>query len=249
MALTAAQLISLACQDAKGPGFTSQAGQFLNMILGDLCQQFDFEVARKTYEFTLTAGTTITLSNGVLVYGGPYPLPSDFLRVAGANALIWFNQGVPYSMIPLDMDEFDRTVQQAGMQSYPYWYAIDLSLGDETADGDSVPNLFVYPPPSGAYPAQLRYFAQMPDIATPETSSTVPWFPNQAYLRKRIAAELMGITDDERQAQWLGQADALLQGYLKLKDNQSSRAQTVSLDRRRFTRPFSALKNTKTIGW
>ncbi len=52
--------------------------------------------------------------------------------------------------------------------------------------------------------------------------------------------------------QWLmddkGGAEILLH-YLKLKDDNADRAQTVKLDRRVFRHNFSALKNTKTIGW
>jgi hypothetical protein len=37
--------------------------------------------------------------------------------------------------------------------------------------------------------------------------------------------------------------------YLRLADDNANRAQTVQLDRRVFGRSFSALKNTKVIGW
>jgi hypothetical protein len=248
MALTAQQILTLARQDAKCPNFASQSGQLLNMVLADLCQTFDFEVARKTFYFNFNPSLVAAI--GASIYGsGPYALPADYLRAAGPRAIFWTNQGVPYHLIPIDLVEFDSAVQQAGIQNYPYWYATDVSLSDETAAGESGPGLYVYPPPSGAFPVTVRYFAQMPDIATPETSATVPWFPNQAYLRKRVAAELMGIVDDDRHEAWLAGADKLLTEYLKLKDDKSNRAMTVQLDRRRFGPNFQSLKNTKTIGW
>jgi hypothetical protein len=152
-------------------------------------------------------------------------------------------------MIALDISEFDSAVQQAGLQAYPYYYATDLSLADETAEGQTAPGVYIYPPPSGAFPATFRYFCQMPDIATPETSATVPWFPHQAYLRKRVAAELMGITNDDRADAWVAGADKLLSEYLKLKDDKGNRSQSVTLDRRRFGPSYGSAKNTKTIGW
>jgi hypothetical protein len=250
MALQAQQIVSLACQDARAPGYRSQAGELLNMILGDLCQAYDFEVARKTFYFDFNPSLVSPVPGSNSIYGsGPYPLPADYLRAAGDRSIFWTNSGVPYNLIPIDLAEFDGAVQQAGIQNYPYWYATDLSLGDEAAASQVTPQLYVYPPPSGAFPVTVRYYCQMSDIATPETSATVPWFPNQAYLRKRLAAEIMGLVDDERQDSFLNQADKLLNDYLKLKDDKSNRAQSVKLDRRRFGPNFQTLRNTKTIGW
>ena len=64
----------------------------------------------------------------------------------------------------------------------------------------------------------LRYFCQMPDIATPETSALIPWFPNQTYLVTRVAGELMRATDDSRMSDYLGEgpegAGGILNRYL-----------------------------------
>jgi hypothetical protein len=203
LSLTAAQICALAQQDAKCPGYSAQAGQFLNMILGDLCRTYDFELAAKTQYFNFNPGLIAPLGNSI--YGsGPYPLNADFLRMRDDKSAYWTlpGTGVVYPLIPCDLSEFDMMVQQAGTQSYPYIIATDMSLGDETQQGDTTPVCYVYAPPSGAYPVTIRYFAQMPDIATPESSSTVPWFPHQGYLRKALAACLMGITDDARQPSW-----------------------------------------------
>ncbi len=254
MSLSAAQLVSVACQIAKAPGYTTQAGQLLNMILGDLCQTYDFEVAKRLFTFNFQPGLQAQV--GPSIYGsGPYPLPVDFLRCANDDAVWWTLLGVTYFLTPIDLSEFDAAVQQAGVQSYPYWMAIDMSPLDAAQQGvaNDPPLAYVYPPPSGAYPVFVRYYSQMPDITAPETSNAVPWFPNQAYLKTRLAGEIMQITDDERAPAFLGEgpdgAQGILTRYLKLKDNQSNRAQTVKLDKRRFGRRFSTLKNTKTVGW
>lgn len=245
MALTAAQIISLACQDAKVPNFTAQALQFLNMELGDLCRTYDFELAAKTFYFNFQPGLIAQMGNSI--YGsGPYPLPADFLRVKDDKSVFWTLQGVVYPLIPIDLSEFDMAVQQAGTQSYPWWFATDMSIGDESQQGLTTPSAYVYAPPSGAYPCTVRYYAQLADITD---TSTVPWFPHQGYLRRKVAAMLMGIADDTREMAWIDQADKMLREYLILKDNKTDRAQTIKFDRRRFGSNYSKLPNTKTIGW
>lgn len=248
MALTAAQICALARQDAKCPGYVSQSGQFLNMILSDLNQDYDFELAAGVVYGNFNPGLTAPVGNSMFG-SGPYPLPADFLRFKDDKSAFWTLQGVPYLMIQCDLSEFDMTVQQAGLQSYPYVIATDMSLADETIEGDSTPVFYVYAPPSGTYPYTIRYYRQMPDIATPESSPSIPWFPNQGYLRKQLAAMLMGITGDVRQEKWEEQADIQLRKYLLLKDNRSTRSTTVKLDKRRFGRSYINLPNTKTVGW
>jgi len=230
--LTAAQLVTLAGQIAKAPGFTSQAGQLLNMILQELCQDYDFQVNR--------ASTTVTLSGGA----GPYAFPADFLRVEqGAKGPEFFYtiSGVPYRMIAVDQSEYDALVQTPGFNSYPTQYTVDMSV--------SPPQAYVWPPSSGAYVATLRYFKQQPDIATPESSATVPWFLNSNYLKTRLAGELMQLADDERGPAFLTEAENILRKYLVLKDDGETRTYNVTLDRRQFGSSFNRLPNTKTIGW
>lgn len=234
MALQAQQIVTLACQIAKASGFTSQAGQLLNSILSDLCQTYDFKSAFKTQTVTLTP------SNG----SGPYPLPSDYLRMA-MNELFYYVDGVPYVMINLDLWEYDRLVQQPGISNYPEFFATDTSTTPKS--------LFVWPPSGGSYVTTLRYYSQMADIPTPETSTAVPWFPNQNYLITRVAGELMKITGDERSTAFLGNgpdgAEGILTKFLKLQADDEGRAKTVQLDRRRFGSSFNRLPITKTLGW
>ena len=52
MPLTAAQICTKAASIARVPGFTSQAGDYLNVVLSELCQNYDFDVAKQTYSFT-----------------------------------------------------------------------------------------------------------------------------------------------------------------------------------------------------
>lgn len=233
MALTATQIVTLACQIAKCPGFTSQAGQLLNSILDELCQTYDFQRARTAYSFNLSSATG----------SGPYSAPSDYLRTDKEGFFYTIN-GVKYVMINIELNEYNSLVQNAGMMSYPQLYATDQST-------DPV-GIYVWAPPSGSYPCTLLYYRQMPSIATPETSSTVPWFLNTNYLTTRLAGELMKITDDDRAAQFLGGspegAQGILDRFLKLQNDDLNRSQRVELDRRFFGR-HTGLRNTKQIGW
>lgn len=233
MARTAAQIVTLACQIAKCPGYTSQAGQLLNVVLDELNQTYNFNSARTNYSFNFD----------VAQGSGPYTLPSDYLRMASEG--IWFTiLGVKYPMVSVDLSEYDMMVQQPGLQAYPSFYATNMST--------SPPTLFVWMPPSGAYPVTMRYYRDMPEITTPETSTDVPWFPQQNYLITRVAGELMKITDDTRADAFLGigpsGAQGILTRFLKLEDDSLNRTQRVELDRRFFGRRTN-LPNTKTIGW
>lgn len=252
--LTAAQIVARACAQAKVPGWTTQGGQYLNAVLQELCQTYDFEVTRKTYYFDFDPG--IVAPQGMSIYGsGPYDLPTDFLRMSDKlSAIYQIGDGVPRVLIPCDLTQFDQLVQQAGNQTYPRILAIDMSPVDAEQQGDTTPSAqaYVWPPPSGAYAAQFRYFPQMPDVDP--TSTDVPWFPNQNYLITRVAGELMKETDDDRWRTFLGDgpegAQGILNRYLKMKDNSSNRAKSVALDQRSFGgADFSRLPNTKTLGW
>lgn len=247
---SAAQIVSLACQIAKVPGMKSQAGQQLNVILADLAQLNDLEANRGFFQFNFNPGLISAPNNNVVAGGGPYLLPLDYLR-AEKDDVFWTFNGVPYPMVNIELQQFDMTVQIAGNQSFPYYYTTDVS--PLSLNPPAQPQLWVYPPPSGAYQVTVRYKKQVADIATPETSAVIPWFPNQNYLITRLAGELMKIADDTRSDKYLGDtpggAEYILKAYLKMEGDRLSRAKVVTLDRRYFRPNFSALPNTKQLGW
>jgi hypothetical protein len=232
--MDAQTICDLARQIAKAPKYTTQSGQLLNSILADLCQTYDFDVIRKT-------DTSIVLSTGT--GSGPYDLQADFIRARILEVFYTIN-GVKYVMVNLELWEYDALVQQSGINNFPQAYTIDVSLVT-----NSVPVLLVWPPASGAYPLTIRYQPQMPDITTPETSSSVPWFPNTKYLITALACELMKLTNDDRYLAYKADADDILMRYLKMKDDPEGRAKRVQLDRRFFGNRFNRLPNTKLIGW
>lgn len=234
MALTAQEICALARQMAKVRGYESQSGQLLNAILQDLAESYDFAQN--------SAVTTITLA--VATGSGPYSLPSNYLR-AIYDGVFFTIQGVKYQLTPVDYEQYQNLVQTAGLENYPTVWATDMST--------SPPGGYVWMPPSGAYPLTVNYYKQPDDITTPETSTTVPWFPNTNYLITRLAGELCKLSDDQRWLQFLGDgpqgAVGILRGYLNLKDDSSNRSKTVKLDRRRFGSGYNRLPNTKLVGF
>lgn len=252
MPYQAQQIVTLACQTAKNPAWLVQGGQLLNMILSELCQDYDLAVARQTYNFFFNSSTNA--ANTSAVNSGPYPLPINYLRPDKDN-VFYTIQGVKYVMIPETLAEFNAQVQQAGLNSYPENYAVD----NQPISDAGYPLMYVWPPAAGSYPVTMVYYSQMADITTPESSTVIPWFPNQTYLLRRLTGELMLVSGDDRAARFLGGitndggseflgAAAILDHYLKMKDDVQAVKQ-VTLDRRRFGLAFDKLRNTKTIGW
>lgn len=253
MPLQAQDIVKQACAVAKCPSYLVQGGINLNLILSELCTSYDFDVARKTAFFNFATGVTSNPQSGIPPSSGPYTLPTDWLR-ADRDDVFYNIQGVKYIMIPESFAQFNSQVQQPGLNAYPEFYAVDN--GPIATQG--APVMYVWPPAGGSYAVTIVYFAQMPDITTPESSTAIPWFPYQAYLIRRLTGEMMLLSNDERAQSFLGGVDpqngfvgagALLDKYLKMKDDNQV-VKTVSLDRRIFNSvDWSRLQNTKTIGW
>jgi hypothetical protein len=236
MALQASQLVTLATQIGKGPKYLSQTGQFLNLILSDLAQLNDFELSRALIQINTAIPAGVSIVTGQSYFN----LAADHLRVL-QDGVFYFINGVPYQMIEQPLSEFDQLVVTAGFTSQMYYYAVD--------DSQTPPQIYFWPPPNGAYIVNVRYARLRPDITTPETSSTVPWFPEQVYLLKRLSAFVCNLTNDDRAPRFDKEAEDILRNWLPLQRDAESYIRTVQLDRRRFSTPYSSLKNTKTVGF
>lgn len=296
----------------------------MNAILSDLCQERDFALARRQFVFNFKPGA---IASGLLPsvppsqFGsGPYYLPLDYLRMSGSSgssgaqkSFIWWLDGVPYPVIPCDLAEFDLQVQQAGLNSYVWLEATDMSspiddriqqitAADVTAGSINIANIanmvrlipglgvagqgiipgtslisintgagtgvlsqaaqltinqaslmfgyppttWIYPPPSSAQQAQIRYQALMPPM---NDFTRYPWFPFDRYLVKELAARLCGLVDDDRSEILNASAEAGLSNFLAAKDDDANRPKRVELDRRVFGQSWTTLPTTKTIGW
>lgn len=133
MPRNAAGVIAAATQIAKCQRYTVQALAELNSLQSHIALTADFSAARGQWFFTFNPNLVST-GGGNIVTTGPNPLPIDYLRVpvsAGATGAQrsskWYLQGVAYDMIELDLTELDDQIQQAGIQSYPYFWAKDFS--------------------------------------------------------------------------------------------------------------------------
>src|SRR5262249_42906334 len=160
----------------------------------------------------------------------------------------------PYELSRIEQWEYDLLTQQPGFNDFPRNFYVDMA----PTNAGGQPQEFVWPPPSISTAVLVRYFQLMPDITTPESSTTIPWFPYQQYLVTRLAGEMMAVADDDRAASFLTDTESqnpqgagvLLRRYLNLKDDPEGRAKVVSLDRRRFgISRWDRLPSTKTIGW
>lgn len=234
MAYTSAQIVALACQISKAPGYTAQAGQFLNSILEELWMHNDFAFSRKkTY-------IDCTQAQPVDIYSQPkgYNLPADHERTLEAFYLV---NNAPRFATQLPIEQYDGLFQGVTGSSYPEMYAIDVSQTPHT--------ILIYPVSSALSPLAvglyIRYLPQQPVIVTPETSTDIPWFPQQLYLITRLSAELMMVTDDNRRDKFLDQAAKLLSKFMTMaSDDRENYAIQVKLDPRSF-RQGSFMKNTK----
>lgn len=227
MALQAQQIVALALSAGRGTsGYTAQAGQFLNLILSYLAQTYDFDECRKL--------ATLTLSGS----SASYSLPADYLR---AREVFYYVGGTPFYLNQIPLEEYDQLFNGAGINNYPEQYATQI-------EASPTPLIYFWPPPNLSLSVSVRYQAQPSDILTPESSSTIPWFPNQQYLVKRLTADIAMLTDDTRHQTLLSEAAAILDRFLMIDDDKSNYSQQVQLDRRRF-RNISNLKPTKVTGF
>ena len=227
MSLTATQIVVDACGIAKCPGMISLGGRTLNLVLQDLVLHHDLKVN--------LVSTTIAVSIGS---PGPFSLVVNYLRTYDLFYLI---QGDPRFLMPATRKQYDQDSNPANNSTYPQEYATDLS--PPAVDG--TPGLlYIYPTSNQTLSLTHRYFLKRDDITSPQTSAVVPWFSDQDYLITATAMRLMRTTDDARYAEFVANADKLLDQHLLKQGDEQEIVKEVRLDPRRFR--FKAnLRSTK----
>ena len=221
--LQSQQIVQLALQIAKCPGFTSQGGQFLNMTLEDLWLHRDLKINRVTEFITVQANNF-----------GPFTLPQNYQRTYD---LFFEQNNLPYFLKPISTEEYDQEFKDPSIANYPYEFM--TILYDEVTALQQVPpsagQLFIYPQSSGQIVLTHRYMVKQPDITTPETSTVIPWFPDQDYLITATAKRLMQITDDAREPEYEKRCENMLRIHLISGDGDEQQVvKSVRLDPRRF---------------
>jgi hypothetical protein len=133
--LTAAEILEEATYRAKVPGYSPTFGlRNLNAVLSDICQHYDYALARGVFNFSFNPSL-------VSLFGcGPIKLPLDYLRTSGssgatgASKSVWYKYPAPnlatgYQVIeltPVDLAEFDQFPQFAQGRSLPNLWATDM---------------------------------------------------------------------------------------------------------------------------
>lgn len=222
-------IIQKACAIAKAPGFTVSAGQYLNMVLHDLCETYDFDFIRQLQ--TIQASPVPANGDSSLPIG--YALSDDHLRT---REVFYYVNGEPFYLTQMPIERYDQLYNGPGVSNYPTNFAVRTETTPYT--------MYFYEPLQIPLTIFVRYQPEMPDIASPETSSEIPWFINQRYLLKKLAADLMNDTDDVRQPKFEADAEAMLRLFLAMKDDKEGYAQTIKLDRNVF-RGGGSLRPTK----
>lgn len=218
--LQAQQIVQRACAIAKCPGWLSQGGIYLNMVLEDLWLHRDLKINRVT-EFVTVAANNY----------GPFPLPLNYLRTYD---LFFQQNNLPYFLHPISTEEWDQEFKDPSIANYPYEFMTILLDETSAQAANSAGSLYIYPQSSGQIVLTHRYMVKQPDIATPETSTLIPWFPDQNYLIKATAVELMGETDDTRQESFRAQCEAMLRTHLIMEGDEQAVVKSIRLDPRRF---------------
>lgn len=228
--LQAQQIVQRACAIAKCPGFLSQGGIYLNMALEDLWLHRDLKINRVTESIPVQANNF-----------GPFALPLNYLRTYD----LFFNQNnLPYFLNPISTEQYDQEFKDPSIANYPYEF-MTILVDETTAQAqNSAGQLFIYPQSSGQITLTHRYMVKQPDITAPESSTVIPWFPDQDYLIKATAARLMDETDDTRKPQFVAQCNDMLRTHLIMEGDEQQVVKSVRLDPRRFHSNRS-LKPTK----
>lgn len=168
---------------------------------------------------------TITLQAGS---NGPFALPVDYYR---PYDFFYTVNNFPYKLNPLSQEQYDLLFKDPSIANYPQWFATDLTAQQTQGAG----SVYIYPQTTSILSATLRYFINMPDIATPESSATVPWFQDQDYLIRATAHRLMDDTDDARHDAFVKQCEDMLRIHLIIGEGDEQQVvKEIKLDPKRF---------------
>ena len=234
---SAQQLVADACQICNCPGRLAQAGRALNMILAHYALTLDLDTVRLT---------TIININQQNITPFFYPLPSNYLRMAEKP---FYNiQGEVFQCEQIPLDNLDALYTASGVSNYPEKYATDIAVQPQPTAGTS-PSISFYPPPAIPLAVTCRYRPSSLDITAPETSATIPYYPDQLTLLKELCI-LVGdfAGGEDRSQRWEAEVEKRQRKYLIMDDDKAGYAQTVKLDGRWF-RNSATLPPSKKLGF
>lgn len=203
--------------------------------------------------FTRPATIRIVLSGSFyeVVDGGSYTIlpgtPTNFggLNVTGAAGSLATTGGSGAGLTLMAVWGLGNGVVTAGGADYAVAPAVTVTGGTPNTAGTMTASVspittsgkgqfYIYPQSNGSLVLTHRYMRDQPDMVAPETSTAVPWFPFAGYLVKRTAASLMGVTGDDRQAQYLTDCENMLRPHLIMEGDEQQAVHRVRLDPRQF---------------
>lgn len=217
MPLSSQAICTEAASIAKAPGFTAQSGRALNLVLNDLCIHRDLKMLRQQESISVGAGNN-----------GPFNLPANYLRTYD---LFFTVNNFPFFLNPMSQEDYDALIKDPSISNYPAWYATDLTPVQVSG---GIPTIKIWPQSNSAITLTHRYMINMADIASPESSATVPWFPDQDYLMHAVAERLMRITDDERRETFRKDCEDMLRTHLIMDGDEQKVVKSIRLDPQRF---------------
>ncbi len=254
MPQSAAEIVTLACQIAKCPGFVSQGQQLLNRWLETLAQSYDFPSAAYTfYNFAINVngGTGPGLPAGswyLLELPASSVLVQNNAKYLRTHSVFYNVNGAIFYLQQIPLSDYDRLFQGQGISNYPYWYTCDATGSPTLATSQ----MAFYAPPQQLLQLTIRNQYQPNDITD---FTETPWFPNQDILVDGTAMGLMRVTGDKRYQEYYnrlfgagipGGDCGTISRYLKMMDDKENYAQRVKLDGRFFRGPGYNLPYTKT---
>jgi hypothetical protein len=252
--MQAKQIVRMASIIAKGGerGMLGLAGEWLNTVLNNLKLVYNLKSNRVTIPLTIPPGSS---PGGGF---GPFPVPGSYLRTYDLFYMMPSAGGLPPPTQPIflnmvTMQQFDAEVKTQ-IANYPYEAATDLSTQAQVWSGGSVGlgtktqagNLYIYPASSGTLELTWRYMLDQPDIVSPENSTQQPWFAHDQYLIEATAAGMMGVTGDNRKAEYEQRSLDMLRPYLIQEGDEQRAVVSIQLDPRRF-HYHQGLKPTKAF--
>jgi hypothetical protein len=235
VALSASQIVSLVAQITKQVGKESLIGQQLNLLLAHYCHIYDIDYIQKP--IVIQANPPVVINPYNIKIG--YPLPSDYLRM---RQLYYNLQGNIIDCGQLSLETYNDMFAGEGTLSYPSSYATDPSQNPK--------QIFLWPPVGFAITLNGLYRPLMPDIISPESSSTVPWYTDQRGLVTDLCGEACKLSDDTaRKNDFMQEAEERMRKYFTTgDDDKEGYAQQVKLDTKAW-RNSRAVKPTKNIPW
>lgn len=215
--LNASQIVTRALAIAKAPGFLTQGGQYLNLVLNDLVLHRNLKMLRQKQTINVTVGSN-----------GPFALETDYLRTYD---LFYTINNFPYFLYPISQEQYDELFKDPSIANYPYSYATDLTA---TQIPGTAGSLFIFPQSNTALALTHRYMRNMADIVTPETATSTPWFPDQDYLIHATATRVMKETDDQRHDAFVKEGEEMLRTHIIMDGDEQQVVKEIRLDPRRF---------------